>query len=50
VFERGYKAHSYVRTADGFLLGNRPLRPATLIWGKAKRLRDEVLSVRREAM
>ena len=23
---------------------------ATLIWGKAKRLRDEVLSVRREAM
>ena len=27
VFERGHKAHGYVQTADGFLLGNRPLRP-----------------------
>ena len=27
VFERGHKAHGYVQTADGFLLGNRPSRP-----------------------
>jgi len=27
VFERGHKAHGYVRTADVFLLGNRPASP-----------------------
>ena len=27
VLERGHKAHGYVQTADGFLLGNKPSRP-----------------------
>jgi len=36
VFERGHKAHGYVQTADGFLLGNRLLRPGYTDLGQSK--------------
>jgi len=39
VFERRHKAHGYVQTADGFLLGNRPASPGlVLFWNAAPRL------------